>query len=574
MKWSLRNRFLIPTVFLFVLGIGIITAISYLKSKDTLEASMTAQLTRMTESVMMLIDLSVENIKLNFAYWSEDATLATVVQDLLGETVLDSANKLLIKIKDDYGYYEQVTVADAKGVIVACSASEDIGKNVGDEAFFREALSGKITVSDVVKSKNTGKPVFTVSSPLKMGDEIVGVHFGIIEMSYFDTHFIEPLKFGQSGYSFVFRKDGITIAHPDKSRILKHNIGSEDFGREMLEKGEGLISYTFNGVEKVAAYKKYEKLGWIVAMSAEKSEILDPVKHVSYVNIGVGAAVILFAAGVMLFLVQSTVRPIYRVIEGLTACAGQVAFASEEILSASRELAQGSSEQAAASEETAASLEEMSAMAHGNAGNANQADVFVKNVRELFRKTDTFMAELRASMEEISKAGKETSKIISTIDGIAFQTNLLALNAAVEAARAGDAGAGFAVVAAEVRNLALRVTDEARNTSLLIEGIVKKIREGGEIASKTNEAFVEVAKQTATVESLIAEIAAASDDQRQGIEQMGRAMNEADKITQKNAANSEQTASASEQMRNQSERMKGFVRALVVLVGGRVRNEK
>ncbi|OQX28415.1 MAG: hypothetical protein BWK80_00305 [Desulfobacteraceae bacterium IS3] len=569
MKWSLRNRFLIPTLFLFIFGMGTVIAISYLKSKDTLEASMTVQVTRMTESVVRLIDSSIESIKLNYAYRSEDATLTTVVQDILGETVLDAANRLLLKIKNDYGYYEQVAVTNTEGIVVASSSPEEIGKNISDQTCFKEALTGKIAVSDVVKSKTTGKAVFTVSSPLKMGDEIVGVHFGIIEMAYFETHFIEPAKFGKSGYSFAVRKDGILISHPEKSKILTYNINSEDFGKEMLEKKEGLIAYTFEGVEKLAAYKKYETLGWILAVNVNKSEILDPVKQVSYVNIAVGAGVMLFVAGFILFLVQSAVRPIYRVIEGLKACAGQVASASDEILSASRELAQGSSEQAAASEETAASLEEMSAMAQGNANNANQTNQFVTDVQELFRKTDAFMTELKQSMDEISKAGKETSKIISTVSEIAFQTNLLALNAAVEAARAGKAGAGFAVVAAEVRNLALRATEEARNTSLLIEGIVKKIREGGEIASKTNEAFVEVAKQAARMESLVAEIAASSDEQNRGIEQMGKAMNEADKITQKNAANSEETASASEEMRNQSEKMKVFVEDLVVLVRGK-----
>jgi methyl-accepting chemotaxis protein len=568
MKWSLRNRFLIPTLFLFIFGMGIITAISYLKSKDTLETTITARLSHTAESVVMLIDLSVESMKLNYAYRSEDATLITVVQDLLGDTVLDAANKMLLKIKNDYGYYERVAVADTKGIIVACSEPEEIGKTVSDEAFFKESLSGKIAVSDVIKSKTTGKAVFTVSSPLKMGDEIVGVHLGIIEMSYFDTHFIEPAKSGKSGYAYIFRKDGVLIAHPEKTKILTYNVSSEKFGKEMLEKKEGLISYTFEGVEKLAAYKRDEKTGWIVAVNTNKSEIFDSVKHVSYVNIGVGAAVMFFVAGLILFLVQSTVRPIYRVIDGLTACSGQVAAASDEILSASRELAAGSSEQAAASEENAASLEEMSAMAQGNADNASRTNQFVTNVQELFRKTDTFMKELRVSMEEISKAGKETSKIIGTIDEIAFQTGLLALNAAVEAARAGAAGAGFAVVAAEVRSLALKATGEARNTSLLIEGIVKKIREGEEIASKTNEAFIEVAGQAARMQSLLAEIAASSDEQNQGIAQMGRAMSETDRITQKNAANSEETTSASEQMKNQSERMKVFVKELVALVRG------
>jgi methyl-accepting chemotaxis protein len=171
-------------------------------------------------------------------------------------------------------------------------------------------------------------------------------------------------------------------------------------------------------------------------------------------------------------------------------------------------------------------------------------------------------------MEEISKASEETSKIIKTIDEIAFQTNLLALNAAVEAARAGEAGAGFAVVADEVRNLALRAADAAKNTADLIEGTVKKVKDGGELVAKTSEAFTEVAKSSSKVGELVGEIAAASQEQSKGIDQVNVAVNQMDKITQQNAANAEESASASEEMNAQAEQMKGVVQELVAIVGG------
>jgi methyl-accepting chemotaxis protein len=177
------------------------------------------------------------------------------------------------------------------------------------------------------------------------------------------------------------------------------------------------------------------------------------------------------------------------------------------------------------------------------------------------------MGELTHSMEEISKASEETSKIIKTIDEIAFQTNLLALNAAVEAARAGEAGAGFAVVADEVRNLAMRAAEAARNTADLIEGTVKKVKDGGDLVATTNEAFAEVAQSAAKVGELVGEIAAASNEQAQGIGQVNTAVAEMDKVVQQNAANAEESASASEEMSAQAEQMKGYVEELVALVG-------
>jgi methyl-accepting chemotaxis protein len=170
-------------------------------------------------------------------------------------------------------------------------------------------------------------------------------------------------------------------------------------------------------------------------------------------------------------------------------------------------------------------------------------------------------------MEEISKTGEETAKIIKTIDEIAFQTNLLALNAAVEAARAGEVGAGFAVVAGEVRNLAMRAAEAARNTSYLIDGTVKRIRQGSDLVVKTNEAFSEVAKGTHKVGKLVSEIAISSREQAQGLEQVNKAVDGMDKIAQRNAANAEESASTSEELSAQAVQMKDIVSALVKLVG-------
>ena len=178
------------------------------------------------------------------------------------------------------------------------------------------------------------------------------------------------------------------------------------------------------------------------------------------------------------------------------------------------------------------------------------------------------MGRLTESMGEITRASEETSKIIKTIDEIAFQTNLLALNAAVEAARAGEAGAGFAVVADEVRNLAMRAADAAKNTANLIEGTVKKVKDGSDLVSRTNEAFQQVAGSSAKAADLVAEIAAASNEQAQGINQINTAVTELDKVTQQNAANAEESASAAEEMSAQAETMLGMVGELVAMVGG------
>jgi methyl-accepting chemotaxis protein len=211
-------------------------------------------------------------------------------------------------------------------------------------------------------------------------------------------------------------------------------------------------------------------------------------------------------------------------------------------LSISQMLSESSYHQAASLEETSASLDEMASMTRQNASNTGEANNLMTAAKQSIERANVSMTDLTKSMKEIADASEQTQKIIKSIDEVAFQTNLLALNAAVEAARAGEAGASFAVVAEEVRNLAMRATDSAKNTAALIEDIVNKVKGGENLVSVTNDAFSEVTVSSAKVVELMSEIAAASQEQSQGIDQVNRAMGDMNKVTQQNAANAEELA--------------------------------
>jgi methyl-accepting chemotaxis protein len=178
------------------------------------------------------------------------------------------------------------------------------------------------------------------------------------------------------------------------------------------------------------------------------------------------------------------------------------------------------------------------------------------------------MKRLRQSMSRMTEASDETARIIKTIDEIAFQTNLLALNAAVEAARAGEAGAGFAVVAEEVRNLAMRAAEAARHTQSIIEGSLENVREGGELVKATDEAFGQVEESSRKVSGLVREIAQASGEQAQGLGQINQALAEMDKVTQQVAANAEEGSAAAEELSGQAGNLLEMVEGLERLVHG------
>ncbi len=282
----------------------------------------------------------------------------------------------------------------------------------------------------------------------------------------------------------------------------------------------------------------------------------------------VGAIAVVVGVIVAVVIIVGIKKILSRISEDLNEASEQVASAAGQVSSASQSLAEGATEQAAGLEETSSSLEEMSSMTKQNADNAQQANTLAADARKAASSGSESMARMSEAIDEIQKSSDETAKIIKVIDEIAFQTNLLALNAAVEAARAGEAGKGFAVVAEEVRNLAMRSAEAAKNTAAMIEESVKNANNGVEIASEVSKVLEDIVEGVTKTTDLVGEIAAASREQAQGINQVNTAVSQMDKVTQQNAANAEESASASEELSAQAESMQQVVQELVTLVGG------
>jgi methyl-accepting chemotaxis protein len=283
-----------------------------------------------------------------------------------------------------------------------------------------------------------------------------------------------------------------------------------------------------------------------------------------------GGLAVMIITGVLLafFITKGIVTALMRTVTDLASCSNETASAAEQVAGGAQSLADGTSKTAAALEETSASLEEMGSMVKQTAASSSSAATLAGEGRQAGERGSAAMIELAQAIQDIKKNADQTAKIVKTIDEIAFQTNLLALNAAVEAARAGDAGKGFAVVAEEVRNLAQRAGEAARNTSSLIESSVKAADNGVSLAKNVTEIVSQSTTSSRKINDLVSEIAASTKEVAQGIDQVGIAVRQMDQVTQSNAAAAEENSAVGEELSAQSQTLNGLVVGLDVMVRG------
>jgi methyl-accepting chemotaxis protein len=277
---------------------------------------------------------------------------------------------------------------------------------------------------------------------------------------------------------------------------------------------------------------------------------------------------VVLGIGLGIVITRSIVKALTSVMANLGQGSEQVSVASGQVAQASQDMADGASNQASSLEETSATLEEMAAMTKENAGNANEANDLTSNLQGVAETGQEAMERMTGAIEKIKDSSDQTARIIKTIDEIAFQTNLLALNAAVEAARAGDAGKGFAVVAEEVRNLAQRSADAAKDTADLIDQSQVNANGGVVVTQEVTEILSEIVAGVSRVSELVDAVSTSNEEQSRSVSEINRAVGQLDQVTQSNAANAEESASASEELSSQARELMGMVETLGSIVNG------
>ena len=252
--------------------------------------------------------------------WSQDEIYRTVLEsEMFADGARESANKKMANILKNSKHFAGVRLTNRNGMVVASSHPKNIGKtNVGERGYFKKAMQGQINRSDLLISKTTGDPIFTIAAPVRGNNTIVGVLYAVVKLSDMSTKFIDPIKVADTGYAYMFDDNGVIFAYPDKSQLMKLNLNDFDFGAQMMSAHLEAFQYSYKGIKKLCGVARVGDTGWHIGVAAPHSEIFAPVKMLRYELIAITVVVLMVLCAGVWFLIQKlVVAPVNRVSAGL-----------------------------------------------------------------------------------------------------------------------------------------------------------------------------------------------------------------------------------------------------------------
>ena len=489
--------------------------------------------------------------------------------------------------------YEDVAMACSKHghVMFTVQQESDLGVNIRHGKYKNTSLQE--VVDEVV---STSKPAFAdyrkypyhdneivcyVAAPIFKEGTVIGVMAVQLSKKRINKIMQTTVGMGKTGETYLVGPDYLmrsdsrldpthhsvenSFENPAKGTVKTSSVQKALDGKSGAE-----IIVGYNGNKVLSVYSPIKQFGHIWASVAEidVAEAFAPIKSLSIIMVLIFITTLIIVIAVSLVIVKSIEGKLSIISKDINSGAEQLHTAAGQLSSASVSLSQGATEQASSLEEISSSLEEMSAMTANGADNSDKALLLTNEVETISLTSKEAISQLAVAVNDIKNSSDKTTKIIKDIEEIAFQTNLLALNAAVEAARAGEHGKGFAVVAEEVRNLAQRSADAAKDTSVLILEAKEKAETGVELAQKSSEISEKITENVGSLAEINKEVTAANKEISTGVSQVNEAIMQLDKVTQENASNSEETASASEELASQSELLNQSAQELFILVNG------
>ncbi len=593
-KRSLSSKILSLIVFVGIIPLLLFGIVVLLITQDNIKLEVIKSNNIYFDQTKELIDEFFTNMENNIGYLS---TINRVINSVLIRSSSSSdsnewteAKKTLMKFSDEAiksFKYGQIFITDRKGTVIFDSKGIVENADLSIRSYVKTSLEGLLNSSEMFYSEFVNANVIVVSSPIydsfSSSNEIIGTINVVVLQQEIQRVVHEGLRsLGKTADAFLINGSGFLLTDTkmgeySEGAALKKKLQAVAY--DELKSNILLKNPDYSAVGEYTDYMGNTVLGsqGVIGMGSDfaglvieinSDEVFKNVMLLRNLIILIICAFTVAGFIIGVYTAKSISVPIMKIIDSIDEGSEQVTLAAEQLSGAAQQLAESTGEQASSVEEISATLNESSSMIKQNTGNTNQASQLLKNANDSSHEGKNEAMTMVNSMHEIKKSSDEIAKIIKVIDEIAFQTNILSLNAAVEAAQAGEFGAGFSVVAEEVRNLAQRSAQAAKDTANIIEKNIHLSEQGVKVAGSVKDTLMEINDQVGTVNKLMDEINAASNEQAQGITQISTAVSQMEQATQQNAATAEESASASEELNAQAMTLKEIVGDLYELVKG------
>ncbi|MEZ4599809.1 MAG: methyl-accepting chemotaxis protein [Syntrophotaleaceae bacterium] len=501
---KLRGRFLVPTLAVIVVGMLISTILSYRASNKAIQAAMTNQAEQIAASISGQIEGWIEDLQTDLGALKlqieRPLVAALVDQDEQGR---QDSNKGLRDFSDKYGCYEFLALANIAGQTIAASDPALVGQlQIGDRDYFKKALTDRLAVSDVLASKVTGRPICVLALPVSVGGRVEGVLISAVDLNSFSSRVIDPVKVGNEGYAYLMAQSGLLAAHPDKSAILSTNLRDLEFGQKISSEKNGLMVYTFQGIEKLVAFRTDPLTGWTVGVGATTKDIFSAARKIRNENMVVTLIILLAAALVIMLVVNPIVGSLKSGVEfAETIQAGDL----------SRRLNLGRGDEigqlANALDAMAEGLQQKAYVAETIAGGDLTAEVDVASEKDqLGRALRTMITSLRELIGQIQRSGEN---IASGSVQVADSSQSLSQGATESAASLEEISASMTELASQTRfnsenaaqanqlvSNAKRAAEQGNRQMQQMVAAMGEINEAGQNISKIIRVIDEIAFQT------------------------------------------------------------------------------